>query len=220
MNCTDFEAELKRLVEQHGSDLSESAIRHHADCTDCQDRWRDEGLLAGILPALRVRAVPAGLADRVLAELRRESLPSTPGETPVPSRHGWWVVGLVAASVLVVVGLGLIVAPPGSPPALAIRDPLPTPPEVGPSVAAVLADLRSEYLVLATEGTATAQDLVRALPSPPAPWPEPAPIAQPELTPVASAGVVTVGKSIGSQIAQAVDFLRLTVPSEEPGRGL
>lgn len=103
--------------------------------------------------------------------------------------------------------------------------------EVASSVAAVFNDLRAEYRGLAEETSATAQEFAIVLPGTHVvAWADPRifdaslkPVESPETTgatKVAAAapqGAVTViGRSIGTQIGQAMDFLRVAVPESIP----
>jgi hypothetical protein len=103
--------------------------------------------------------------------------------------------------------------------------------EVASSVAAVFNDLRAEYRGLAEETSATAQEFAIVLPGTRVVgWADPRildtspkPVESIETTgatKVAAAapqGAVTViGRSIGTQIGQAMDFLRVAVPESIP----
>lgn len=180
---------------------------------------------------LHERAAASGVTPaRVSAETRGEA------------HRQWMVVATAAACVLMVLGFGMttrqsppdrnLAHAPASSPATSVhevreRDSV----EVASSVAAVFNDLRAEYRGFAEETSATAQEFAIVLPGTPvAPWADPRifdtnpKMAEsteiPGATKVVAAapqGAVTViGRSIGTQIGQAMDFLRIAVPENIP----
>lgn len=227
MNCTGFEQELQERVEQRATGLSEAARRHAADCDACRAAWREHQLLAAALVTLQPTPAPAGFADSILNALLSEpaaqsdrdlsTVTPQPRSDAAPTRpQTWWTFSAVAASVLALASLGLLMSPEPPPRQLA-QSPLEEPLEVASSVAAVLSDLRTDYQALASETSATARDLAQVLPVPSAaPWTGVSVVTPKDDFPAAPAGVVEVGRSIGTQIADAVDFLWLTMPDEEP----
>src|SRR6185436_15683270 len=96
-----------------------------------------------------------------------------------------------------------------------------TPIEVASSVAAVLNDLHAGYQELAEETSATARELADALPATPSsPWVDLSPTntteTNPDNTRDSPGAVSVISRSFGSQIGQAMDFLRVAVPDSVP----
>lgn len=231
MNCSEFESSLAALVESHGEQLSRAMASHSSECAECGQRCRDHQLLVAAVRAWRPVSVPGFLAEAVLEELRcgeRSSPRSTRGLRPSTGTR-WMVVMIAAASLLLVLGLGMTgpTSPSGLAPMVAIRTSESV--EVASSVAAVLQDLKSGYRELAEETTATAREFAVALPAPSsAPWTEIG-LVEPVVKSVDTVdqanehhadippGAITLlGRSIGSQIGQAMDFLRVAVPEDVP----
>lgn len=233
MNCSEFESNLEELVEARNETLSDSLATHVRECTACGQRWRDQQLLAAAVRAWRPVVVPQLLAESVLKQLDREHQPRRASDTRPGTRTGtrWIVVTVAAACLLMLFGFGVSrpTRPTGPGGSLAGRTPESQ--EVASSVVAVFQDLRSEYRELAAETSATARDFAVVLPVPSnAPWAEMG-LADPTTKPVDTTdsspdenignqrppGAVTVlGRSIGSQISQAMDFLWVAVPDDIP----
>lgn len=92
---------------------------HLATCADCRDEVASLGDTAALLGGLSATAPPAGLRDRVLADVSRTrplppEVPEAPAETGnvhrLPRRR--WTMLAVAAAVLAVVGVGVGVTEP------------------------------------------------------------------------------------------------------------
>jgi len=240
MNCSEFEGDLERLVEERGQDLGSAGAAHVVECEACREKWRDYRLLHGAVQAWRPVSAPATLTSSILAalhdfpaEVRARREPDRL-QRPNPRGARWGVVVVAMACLVVVVGLGLSARNEPGRSNLAQRENragLPIdkgapPVEVASSVAAVLDDLRSEYRVLAAETTATARELAVVLPSPVAPWKDSS-LTDPIMKPISDkvdnrdtqpvqGGVTVIGRSFGSQIGQAMDFLWTAVPESVP----
>lgn len=238
-DCSEFEQELERLVEARETVLQGPALQHAEKCAPCRIRWNEHRLMEAALVAWRPVSCPPTLAESVLRDIlntERPALgssqkPSAGRFAPNETRSRWMTVVVAAACLCVTLGLSFSVGP------RADRNDLVSGPrdvsvaqvlasadssvEVASSVAAVLEDLRSEYRDLAAETTATARDLAVALPvAPVAPWMESSPANSPseavESGIVGEGPVSVIGRSIGIQIGQAMDFLRVAVPQEIP----
>lgn len=227
MNCSEFNRELDRLVEVCGQTLPEPAATHAVDCAVCRQQWQDHRLIETALVAWRPVQCPPSLADSVLTELRRERVVPVVHGSGNPTR--WLAVAVAAACLVVALGFGMASRPSGDskiardtgrPQAPVIDS---TPIEVASSVAAVLDDLHAEYQELAAETSATARGLADALPATPsAAWIDggfsaTTSEANRDNTREGPPGAVSViGRSFGSQIGQAMDFLRVAVPDAVP----
>lgn len=280
MNCSEFELELDRLIESRSATLAPAAQSHCAECADCQGRWREYRLIETAILAWLPVTCPPTLADAVLAELksggsssagvpsREESLEvdrltdgvvlsegvvvSSPNPVKARRRLSTWGAVMAAASLLLVLGIGLAWRPPVGERTIAsqsghqrsresralmngstveTRDSV----EVSLSLAAVMQDLRSEYQGFAAETKATAQELASAMPSSPVPaWMDVGLIDSPgkvmdnkvmdktnaneasQSGDSSPSAVTAIGRTFGSQITQAMDFLRITVPESVP----
>jgi hypothetical protein len=229
MNCSDFERELDLLVETRGADISGPGAAHAAECQQCRTRWAEHRLLERAVSAWKV--IPAvSMVDAVLEQCTETVL--MPPRVPPSTSRGvhWAAVAMVAACLLIVVGIGVIPSPdagPGSHGAtneasVSRAEPI----EVASSVAAVLDDFRTEYRDMAAETSATARDLAGVIPVASVSTWSPAGFADPLPGAVSSndlpeqsksPGAVTeIGRSIGTQLVQAIDFLRVAVPDDVP----
>ena len=232
MNCSEFEKELEQLVETRGESLPDSAAAHASECASCQLLYRDHQLLSLAMVQWRPVEIPSSLVASVLREVLDEQL-SQPiqAATRRVAGRGWLPVAAVAC-LLVIMGIGVSLRS-GSIDETMTRngnrlptDRIPTagaPVEVATSMAAVLDDLKTEYRGLAADTTATARELAVVIPTAQAiPWGELSMsniAAKPTVIndePDASGGVTAIGRSIGTQITQAMDFLWSTVPAEVP----
>ncbi len=241
MNCSGFEIELEQLVEARGATLTDQAMTHAMECSACSQRWRDHRLIDAALAVWLPVQVSPSLAETVLAQVQAERTPvSMPSRSAVRTR-GRWLVVVAAACLLAILGFGMATHPGSGDRSLARREGRPstntgglTPPrseengpstkqsslEVASSVAAVLDDLRMEYRELAAETSATAREFAVVLPSTPvAPWgienngDRGSENVANNLPPGA---VSVIGRSIGTQISQAMDFLWVAVPDSVP----
>lgn len=231
MNCSEFEKELEQLVETRGESLPCSAAAHASECARCQLLYRDHQLLSLAMVQWRPVEVPSSLLASVLSEVLDEqrSRPIQPPTRQVAGR-GWLPVTAVA-SLLVIMGIGVSLRSGSIDETMTRNGWLPTdqvrtngaPVEVATSMAAVLDDLKTEYRGLAADTTATARELAVVIPTTQAiPWGE---LSMSNISskptvmneePEASGGVTAIGRSIGTQITQAMDFLWTTVPAEVP----
>ncbi|MDB5345456.1 MAG: hypothetical protein JWP89_3833 [Schlesneria sp.] len=232
MNCSAFEKELEHLVETRGESLPESVAAHVGTCDACHALYRDHQLLNVAVVRWRPVETPPSLAASVLSQLLNEQLsPSTLQTSQVRSGRGWVPVA-VAACMLAVLGIGVslrsgsidrsLARKEHDRPAPIIEHALDAPAEVASSMAAVFDDLRTEYQGLAADTTATARELAVVIPTSPAiPWGDmrmsniASNLAVPDEQQT-SGGVTAIGRSIGTQITQAMDFLWTTVPPEVP----
>ena len=233
MNCSEFESNLEELVEVRSEMLSDSLATHVRECAACGQRWRDHQLLAAAVRVWRPVVVPQLLAESVLKQLHRDHQPRTASDTRPGTRTGtrWVVVTIAAACLLMLFGFGVSrpTRPTGSGGMAAGRTPESQ--EVTSSVVAVFQDLKSEYRELAAETSATARDFAIVIPVPSnAAWsdmgladPTTRPVDTTDSSPDESTGnqrppgaVTALGRSIGSQISQAMDFLWVAVPDDIP----
>lgn len=235
MNCSEFSAELQQLVENRSGCPPESLLTHIGQCSSCRQQWRDHLLVEAALQAwIPVTSVPS-LVDGVLDRLVDSPVPAVAGRSD--RGHRWSVVAMVAPCLFIVVGIGLNWdLKPGLRP-LASNSSLPQNPDTVPktvepvgvasSVVAVLEDLRLEYDVIAEETRASARELAVAIPAPSvSPWgelmlPESPPVnavdrQRPDIASPSQGAVSMIGLSIGSQIGEAMDFLRVAVPDGVP----
>jgi hypothetical protein len=159
----------------------------------------------------------------------------------VEARMRWMAVSVAAACLLMVLGLGVATRPGSVDRRLSLRNggdpvrlthlPVPTSDaiEVASSMEEVLNDLRTGYQELAAETTATAREFAVTIPAAPVvSWGEAGlpnvglkavdPNGPPSGNADAAArGAVTeIGRSIGTQIGQAMDFLWVAVPESLP----
>ena len=232
MNCSAFEKELENLVETRVDSLPQSVVAHVGTCDACRALYRDHQLLSVAIGRWRLVETPSLMATTVLRQVLSEQLSSPKFQAAhVSSRRGWVSVA-AAACMLAVLGIGVSLRSDSidrslaqkvyDRPAPIIEDSLDAPVEVASSMAAVFDDLRTEYQELAADTTATARELAVVIPTSPAiPWGDmgmsniAANLAVPD-EPQASGGVTAIGRSIGTQITQAMDFLWTTVPPEVP----
>jgi hypothetical protein len=260
MNCSEFEAEVQRLVEMRGASLSDAAETHRQACTECARLWQNHRMVEAALAAWRPVEVPANLTESVLRRLaepsgvdgssRADAVTVRIRSTSAPSQ--WGALLAAAACLVVSVWFGLAARPQNqdatarSHSALIGTAPGETVPitteiagrtasaqsnapsvDVAESVVAVIDDLRGEYRELAEVTRETARDLVSVLPpTSPAAWMEE--VASPGTAPATATGtdglpedqspgaVSQIGRSIGDQIGQAIDFLRVAVPTTVP----
>lgn len=232
MNCSEFERELEHLVETRGESLPESVAAHVGACDACRSLYRDHQLLNAAVLRWRPVETPSSLIDAVMSQLLSEQLsPSALQPSHVGSGRGWVPVA-VAACMLAVLGIGVslrsgsidrsLAQKEHDRPAPVVEHSLDAPAEVASSMAAVFDDLRMEYQGLAADTTATARELAVVIPTSAAiPWGD---MTMSNITsnlavhdePQASGGVTAIGRSIGTQITQAMDFLWTTVPPEVP----
>jgi hypothetical protein len=234
MNCSAFEKELEHLVETRGESLPESIAAHVSACDACRALYRDHQLLNVALLSWRPVETPPSLIDSVMNQLLSERLSaSTLQPSHVGSERGrGWVPVAVAACMLVVLGVGVslrsgsidrsLAQKEHDQPSPIVEHSLDAPAEVASSVAAVFDDLRTEYQGLAADTTATARELAVVIPTSPAiPWGDmtmsniTSNLAVPDES-QATGGVTDIGRSIGTQITQAMDFLWTTVSPEVP----
>lgn len=241
MNCSEFELELEQVVERRATTLSDGASSHLSECTVCRQQWNDHQLIETALLSWRQTPRMPSMADRLIQQLGEEhSIRRASGSVAPPkstaSGNAWIAVLAAAVCLVLTLGLGTGQRSGTSHQGLTrvqhgdVRSPDVRPLEpsqlgVASSVAAVLDDLRAEYQELAAETSATARDFAVSLP--PAqlrPWPDSTPNATTEPTRgpdevgvQAPAGTVSaLGRSIGTQISQAMDFLRVAVPEGVP----
>ena len=245
MNCSEFDIELEHLVESRGGTLTEGAVAHAAACAGCRQQWYDQRLVDAALLAWRPVRSPDSLTESVLGQLlgertRPAGLPHT--MTRAEARLGWMAVSAVAACLLAVLGIGMATRSgpidrslarhqSGHPtrmiqPPVHVSDPV----EVASTMAAVLNDLRTGYRELAAETSAIAREFAVVLPETPAvPWAElglsdtgsktvgSTDHSSGNVVDMAPPGAVSViGRSIGTQIGQAMDFLWVAVPESVP----
>lgn len=242
MNCSEFELELEGLVERRATALTDVASSHLGECTPCQMRWNDHQLIESALVSWCHIPNAPSLADRLLQQLQDEQFPRrlsashAAASKATAGGNAWIAVVAVAACLVLTIGLGTgFRAGPTSQRLTQARgidvrssDSGPVEPSqigVASSVAAVLDDLRAEYQELAAETSATARDFAVALPPAPLrPWPDLPPKETTEPTrgsddvgvQGSSGAVSALGRSIGTQISQAMDFLRVAVPENVP----
>ena len=245
MNCSEFDIELERLVEARGGTLTDPAVAHAAACAGCHHRWCDQRLVDAALLAWRPVRSPALLTESVLGHLleeRTRPAGSPHTMTRAETRLGWMAVSAAAACLLTVLGIGMATRPGAldrsHPQQLSLHPPrMSQPPvhtsapiEVASSMVAVLNDLRTGYRELAAETSATAREFAVVLPeTPAAPWAElglsdtgsktvgSTDHSSGNVVDKAPSGAVSViGRSIGTQIGQAMDFLWVAVPESVP----
>jgi len=238
MNCSEFEIELEQLVESRALALSDPAATHVGQCAGCGQRWNDHRLIESALLSWRqVTPHMPSMADHLIHQFREEQvarLKPTSGVGPrsVDTGRRWTAVVVAAACVLMTFGAGILLNfEPGdrrvvqSPTVPVVPSPESSPVGVASSVVAVFDDLRTEYQELAAETSATARGFVVALPpAPVGPWPDPGPKVNTESThesgderaQTSSGAVSDLGRSIGTQISQAMDFLWIAVPDSVP----
>ena len=231
MNCSEFENELEQLVESRCIALTDHAATHTTECGACGQRWRDHRLIDIALAAWRPVPLPPALAETLLAQLLAERNPLPMVTRSTAAHRSRWTVVAVAACLLAILGFGMSTIPGSGNRTLALRQggsPTPQPSdisrqssvEVVSSVAAVLDDLRTEYRELAAETRATAREFAVVIPpSPVVPWVNEhnSDRAPENIADAVPAGAVSViGRSIGTQIGQAMDFLWVTVPDTVP----
>ncbi len=245
MNCSEFDIELEQLVEARGGTLTERAVAHAAACAGCRQRWCDQRLIDAALRAWRPVRSPASLTESVLGQFFEErTRPAGSPHTITRSeaRMGWMAVSAAAACLLAVLGIGMATRPGALDRShaqqLGLQPPrMSQPPahvsasvEVASSMAAVLNDLRTEYRELAAETSATAREFAVVLrETPAAPWADLG-LSDTGSKPVGSTdhsagnvvdkapqgAVSVIGRSIGTQIGQAMDFLWVAVPESVP----
>lgn len=118
LNCTEFEAHLEQLVEDHRTleDLSEETtdpqaaawrdLRSHANtCSHCRPLWNDFALLERVIVPWKECLPPVNLADAVMARWKDDShagnqtAPSrvTKQDRPSSSKRFLWQMLLVVA---------------------------------------------------------------------------------------------------------------------------
>lgn len=241
MNCSEFETELEQLVENRAATFTDSASSHLGQCMACRQRWNDHLLIESALVSWRQVPTMSSMADRLIQELRDEQISRQATVSLVPPKSAtsgaaWIAVVAAAACVVLTLGLGTVWRSGTGQQSITLvqtNDVHPSdlrtiePSQIGvaSSVAAVLDDLRAEYQELAAETSATARDFAVALPPTPlGPWPDSRlkataePTRDPDDTAVqTSSGTVSaLGRSIGTQISQAMDFLWVAVPENVP----
>ena len=108
MKCTDFENRLNDLLDERRSPQDDAALTTHAaTCGDCRELLAGhESLFAG-LAVLNRRIVSPELGNRVLSEFNAPAL--VPPLPPAP-RRSWSSLIATAAAVLLVFGLGILIA--------------------------------------------------------------------------------------------------------------
>lgn len=232
MNCSEFEKELEQLVETRGESLPEPALAHLERCADCRLLHREHQLINIAIAKWRPVEIPASLLESVMNQVIDERLSRPiPAAPSAASRRGWFPVAAIAC-LLVIIGVGIGLRPDSNDPTLAQNgNPPPlrsgpdrgAPVEVATSMAAVLDDLTTEYRGLAADTTATARELAVVIPTAPAiPWGDlsVSNIASKSTVvdqdPESATGVTEIGRTIGTQITQAMDFLWTSVPAEVP----
>ncbi len=241
MNCSEFETELEQLVESRAATLTDFASSHLSQCAACRQRWNDHLLIESALTSWRQIPKMSSMADRLIQQLgetqstRRASASLVPPKSTAAG-NAWIAVVAAAACLILTLGLGtglrfgtshqsLTRVRNIDVPSAEVKKAESSQIGVASSVAAVLDDLRAEYQELAAETSATARDFAVALPPAPlSPWPDSQPKATTQSTGVSedagvqpSAGTVSaLGRSIGTQISQAMDFLRVAVPENVP----
>lgn len=232
MNCSAFEKELEHLIETRGESLPVSVAAHVGACDACRALYRDHQLLNVALVKWRPVETPPSLAASVLSQLLNERLSPAPVHASRASSGRGWMSVAVAACLLAMLGIGVSLRSGSIDRSLAdkqhdrpspiVEPSLDAPVEVASSMAAVFDDLRTEYRGLAADTTATARELAVVIPTSPAmAWGDmgmsniASNLAVPD-EPQASEGVTAIGRSIGTQITQAMDFLWTTVPPEVP----
>lgn len=118
MNCTEFEARLNQLVEDHRSLEVDSSVpeagiwrelraQAHA-CPHCRRLWNEFALLERVLPLCKELGPPVDLVDAVIARWREESgsdrsPSSAPKSGPPANGNTRWIFPLfavIAATVL------------------------------------------------------------------------------------------------------------------------
>ena len=251
MNCSEFEAEVQRLVESRDSTLPDAAASHGQTCAACSRLWRDHRLVDAALVAWRPVEIPATLTESVMRRLADASGVNGPAGTDgvavrvcsasAPSQ--WGALVAAAACLIVSVWFGLSARPinrtgdltRNNSPSVevgvirrnaSVLSPQPSL-DVAESVVAVFDDLRGEYRELAEVTKATARDIAVVLPpTSPVSWMEDAAsagivrsttIGAEGLGDASSPGAVSqIGRSIGDQIGQAIEFLRVAVPASVP----
>lgn len=241
MNCSEFETELEQMVESRAATLTDFASSHLSQCAACHQRWNDYRLIESALLSWRQIPKMSSFADRLIQQLGEEQSTRRVPASMVPPKsaatgNAWIAVVAAAACLILTVGLGTGLRSRTTQQSLTrvqnvdahssdVRPIESSQMGVASSVAAVLDDLRAEYQELAAETSATARDFAVALP--PAPlstWPDSQPKATTETTGVpedtgvqpSSGTVSALGRSIGTQISQAMDFLRVAVPDNVP----
>lgn len=117
LNCTEFEAQLEQLVEDHQTleDLSEEPtdpvwrdLRAHANaCSHCRQLWNDFALLERVMVPWKDSLPPVDLADAVLGRWKAEN-PShdqtAPAHASPPSpsaKRSLWPMLLVVVAAIV-----------------------------------------------------------------------------------------------------------------------
>ena len=231
MNCSEFENELMQLVESRCVALTDQAATHATECSACAERWREHRLIDIALAAWRPVLLPPSLADTVLAQLLAERSPVLMASRSLAANRSRWMVVAAAACLLAVLGFGMATIPSSGNRSFALRQDRSSSQqpsdiskqssvEVVSSVAAVLDDLRTEYRELAAETRATAREFAVVIPpSPVVPWMNEnnSDRAPENIADAVPPGMVSViGRSIGTQIGQAMDFLWVTVPDTVP----
>jgi len=102
VNCRECRDELELWVGQ--AELPPEIAAHIGDCPECKAYWDELGVLAGSVaddPAFQVNAAEA---SRIKAGIERRMQSGQP--TTITSLH-WLRVAAVAASVIIVAGIGI-----------------------------------------------------------------------------------------------------------------
>jgi hypothetical protein len=184
MNCSEFQSQLDRCLEERRSPDHSVLSEHAAACADCQSLWDDWLLLERAIGEWNDSREPVDvdLTDRVIAAARREGLVSSnsvsvagaraiQSKAGTPHRRGVWplvvTVALVLLAVLIVFrdGPDQVVDVPQDPPTgvVVIPDHVPIPnvpvPEVQPDLEHLIADARSAWESLRHRAAEQARDL-------------------------------------------------------------
>lgn len=121
LNCTEFEAQLEQLVEDHQmlEDWSEETagpqakawrdLRAHANaCAECRSLWNDFALLERVMVPWKESVPPVDLADAVLSRWKEENPPgnsAATSKTAAPARSAsvkrslWPMLLMIAVAV-------------------------------------------------------------------------------------------------------------------------
>ncbi|WP_254507728.1 anti-sigma factor family protein [Anatilimnocola floriformis] len=129
MKCTDFEDRLNDILDERRSPHTDAALTSHAaTCADCRELLADHESLFRGLAVLSHRTASSlqetlspELGTRVLSEYNTPVI--VPPLPPAP-RRSWFPLVATAAAVLIVVGIGVLIANRGGRQPIA-RDPAP-----------------------------------------------------------------------------------------------
>lgn len=228
MNCTDFELETQRWLDERGDALPAAMRDHAARCPACLEFWQaQQTLLAATRSWTRITA-PASLAQSVLTALAQSESVDSRRTQPLAistspqrvSRGSAWAALCATAALMLLAVMMIRLSPPTEPTvsgdSVARISPAGKPEDalVSQTLAGLWQGVHTEYREFSQE-TTRVLDGLGELPESAALLPS---LPAQEFTPSEkpSPSWLRLARPVSDRVGQAFDFLRDAVPGETP----